>query len=82
MAKGTVWNGAWPDRTLAGEWEEQDHVRGNDSTGHQIREKQDHLVGFENHPDDNSRLDHPDVGSAPDQKITRTFGSPETKLFE
>jgi hypothetical protein len=57
-------NRAGVDRALAGEREKQDHLRGNDSIGHQVCEEQNPLVGFENHFEDGSGPGHSNAGDA------------------
>jgi hypothetical protein len=64
MAEGTVWNRSGFDRAMASERKKQDHLCRNDSIGYQICEKQNPLVGFEDHFDDSSSLDNSDARNA------------------
>jgi hypothetical protein len=52
MAKATIQLPAGPDRTLAGQWEEQNDVQPNDRNGYPLRSKKISLAGFEHYSAD------------------------------
>jgi lipopolysaccharide/colanic/teichoic acid biosynthesis glycosyltransferase len=82
LAEGAVSGRARLDRALAGERKKQDHLRGNGCIGYHVCEKQNSLVGFENHPDDRSSLGHSNAGDASVQKSILPSRSPKNQLFQ
>ena len=68
------------DWTLASERKKQDHLRGNDSIGYPVYEKQNPLVGFETHPDDHSGLDHSNAGVTSGRKMSASPIRPKTSI--